>query len=89
VRRLEHDWAVVLRDNDEAGLTWLSSQFGSYDCRLYALEVLIDAALAAAKRGDDAAALERARSAVADLDYHPLLGSLPEHRWVRVGTAAT
>ena len=29
VRRLEHDWAVVLRDNDEAGLTWLSSQFGS------------------------------------------------------------
>jgi len=89
LRRLEHDWTVALRADDEAGLTKLSADFAAYEYRLYAAEVLVDAALAAARRGDDVAALERARSAVAELDYRPLLGSLPESRWVGVGMVAT
>ncbi|MEX1336399.1 MAG: hypothetical protein AB1Z66_13990, partial [Candidatus Limnocylindrales bacterium] len=48
----------------------------------YAVEVLIDAALVAARAGRPEPALGRAQEAIDALGYAPLLGPLPETRWL-------
>ena len=79
---LERRWARALADDDIDALAEASAGFDDTGYTLYMAETLIDAALIEARRGAENVMAEQARAAVERLDYHPILGALPETRWI-------
>lgn len=80
--RLGERWVEALATDDPDSLVGLAPAFDGLGYGLYAAEVLIDAALVSARAGSPEPALGRAQAAVATLGYRPLLGPLPETRWI-------
>ena len=80
--RLGERWVEALATDDLDSLVGLAPEFDELTYGLYAAEVLIDAALVSARAGSPEPALGRAQAAVAALGYRPLLGPLPETRWI-------
>jgi class 3 adenylate cyclase/tetratricopeptide (TPR) repeat protein len=89
LRELERRWVAALAQDDDEALTALVAGFEGAGIVLYRVEVLIDAALVAARAGRPEPALSRAREAVDALGYHPLLGPLPETRWLAPASVGT
>ena len=86
--RLDQRWVAALLAGDAGTLTDLAPDYDEMLYHVYAAEVLTDAALVAMRSGNGEAELARARKAVDALGYHPLLGPLPETRWVAVAEGA-
>ena len=82
VRDLERRWVDALTAEDDAALASLAPEFTAHGHRWYAVEVLIDGALVAARAGRPEPALGRAQEAIVALGYAPVLGPLPEIRWL-------
>ena len=81
--RLGCRWVEALAAEDDATLAGLAPEFDELGYGLYAADVLIDAALVTAGLGRPEPALDEAQAAVEALGYRPLLGPLPETRWLR------
>ncbi len=79
---LERRWVRALADEDIDSLVQASAGFDAVGYTLYMAETLVDAALIEARRGEGDALAEQARAAVAQLGYQPILGPLPETRWL-------
>jgi hypothetical protein len=88
-RPLERRWALALSDEDIEALVSVADGFADIGWTLYSAEARVDAALVEARSGEGDVALRQAQAAVADIGYEPLLGPLPETRWVGVGMVAT
>jgi class 3 adenylate cyclase/tetratricopeptide (TPR) repeat protein len=82
---LDRRWARSLASNDDGTeLEAIAAEMERLGFRRNALDAYADAALIAARLGRESAAPERAEAITADTGAQPLLGPLPETRWVVV-----
>jgi len=86
VKQARAQWIDGLADDDRAAIERAAVTFEEFGYRLDAADAWADAALLAGRAGTDSAAHRRALESCAEIGLHPLLGPLPETRWVEDGS---
>ena len=79
-------WMEALVAGDHRPLEGVALVFEEAGYPIYAVDALADAAILAARAGIPSDAEQRALGLCRDMGMHPVLGSLPETRWLVLGS---